>query len=83
MYKNPAQSQSRNYKVYLTQGRFNGVYTWYYIKVETLKQPLFLKSLQYSKNEPTDVAEYGEILYSGWGPQPPDDIRKKVALAYS
>ena len=25
-----------------------------------------------------DVSDYGEVLYSGWGEDPPQDIRDKV-----
>lgn len=73
MFKRNKKTQ--NFKVYLTQGRFGGVYTWHYVKVDLLKLPLFQNAL---RTGTLDVSAYGEVLYSGWGKNPPDDVRKQV-----
>lgn len=74
-----AKRQARNFKVFLTQGKFLGVYTWHYVKVDMLKLPLFQQAM---KSGTLDVAQYGEILFSGWGVHPPADIRRKVDEIY-
>jgi len=66
--------------VFLTQGKYLGVYTWHYVKVEGAKLAIFQNAI---KKGTIDAAEYGEILYSGWGLNPPEDIRKKVDSLYS
>lgn len=73
------KKQNRNFKVFLTQGKYLGVYTWHYVKVDMLKLPLFQKAL---KSGSLDVAEYGEILFSGWGVNPPPEIRRHVDAEY-
>ena len=70
---------AKNFKVYLTQGKYLGVSTWHYVKIDTLKMPLFQKAL---KSGVIDVANYGDVLFSGWGMSPPDSIRKKVDQLY-
>jgi hypothetical protein len=70
----------RNFKVFLTQGRHLGVYTWHYVKVDLMKMPMFKNAL---KSGTIDVSKYGEIVFSGWGMNPPDDIRRKVDALYS
>jgi len=73
------KKQNHNFKVYLTQGKHLGVYTWHYVKIDLLKLPLFQKAL---KSGTLDVSQYGEILFSGWGVSPPDEIRKQVDAIY-
>jgi hypothetical protein len=68
-------NKKRSFKIYLTKGRYNGVHTWHYVKVDALKQPLFQKAIQ-SGN--IDVTEYGEILFSGWGKEPPESISDQI-----
>ena len=43
-------------------------------------EPLFLKQ---SKTGCIDVAEFGEVLFSGWGSEPPQDIYQKVDALFS
>lgn len=75
-----AKKSAGNFKVFLTQGKFLGVYTWHYVKVDLLKLPLFQKAI---KSGTLDVSQYGEILFSGWGVTPPAEIRKKVDTLYA
>ncbi len=73
-------TKKRNYKIFLTKGRYDGVYTWHYVKVNTLKHPLFQKAIQ---SGTTDVAQYGEILFSGWGKEPPESVSQKIKENYN
>ena len=36
-----------------------------------------------AKSGSLDVADYGEVLYSGWGQDPPADIKKKIDDQYN
>ena len=76
---NAKKKAGRNFKIFLTQGKYLGVYTWHYVKVDMLKLPLLQKAI---KSGTLDVSQYGEILYSGWGVNPPDDVRRKVDALY-
>ena len=74
------KQRPHNFKVFLTRGKYLEVYTWHYVKLDILKLPLFQKAL---KSDEMDVADYGEILFSGWGANPPDDIRRKINETYA
>ena len=52
---------------------------WHYVLVNEEKVQLFTKQ---AKTGIIDVAEYGKILYSGWGKEPPEDIKLKMGLRY-
>ncbi len=69
-----------NCKIFLTKGKHIGVDTWHYVKVDSLKLPLFKNAI---KSGVADVSAFGEIIFSGWGKNPPDEIRKKVDELYS
>ena len=48
---------------------------WYYVQVESkAKLPIFLKKVKTGLN----LEEFGTVLYSGWGTEPPDDIKQKI-----
>jgi hypothetical protein len=66
---------ARSFKIFLTRGHFNGIRIWHYVKVDVLKLPLYQKAVQSGSIE---VDKFGEILFSGWGENPPDEIRHKV-----
>ena len=57
--------------VYLVRGKSNGREAWHYIVVDKLKITLFKQAL---KSGSLNVSEYGAILYSGWGKNPPQHI---------
>lgn len=73
------EQQAPKYAVYLTKGRFHGVPTWHYIKVDLLKLPLLKQAL---KSGMVDLSRFGEILYSGWGAHPPEHVRHKIDATY-
>ncbi len=66
--------------VYLVRGDNNGKAVWHYLQVENkAKLPLFLQNI---KSDHIDVADYGTVLYSGWGENPPEDIINTINNHY-
>ena len=61
--------------IYLVQGTDRGRKAWYYVQVEPMKVPLFLKE---APGKQVNLEDYGRIVYSGYGEEPPEDIKKKV-----
>lgn len=61
--------------MFLSCGTNKGRPTWHYIKVEKNKLPLFKKALE---KDSIELADFGEILFSGWGESPPDNITTQV-----
>lgn len=66
---------SRGDMVYLVRGKDKGRPAWHYVLLDKLKKPMFEKTI---KTGAIDVAEYGTILYSGWGENPPQDIVDRI-----
>ncbi|QGR02487.1 hypothetical protein EDL79_02345 [Ehrlichia ruminantium] len=75
--KNFAEStkKSRLDCLFLVRGKDNGRAAWHYVLVDKPKREMFLAK---SRSGSIDVALYGQILYSGWGENPPQDIVKKI-----
>ncbi|CEI85513.1 Uncharacterized protein ehr_00909 [Ehrlichia minasensis] len=75
--KNFAEStkKSRLDCLFLVRGKDNGRAAWHYVLVDKGKREMFLAK---SRSGSIDVALYGQILYSGWGENPPEDIVKKI-----
>ena len=65
--------------LFLVQGTVLGAKAWYFIEVMKQKIPVFQEAL---KREPLDLKPYGEILYKGWGAEPPADIVAKLKEEY-
>lgn len=52
---------------------------WYYIQIlNAVKLPLFLERVKSG----IDLSSYGTILYSGWGTEPPDEIKAEIAKRF-
>ncbi len=66
--------------VYLVRGKDEGRQAWYYVLVDRPKLPLFLARIDEGN---LDLEEYGEVLFSGWGQDPPDDIVARIKAEYS
>jgi hypothetical protein len=62
-------------KVFLVRDSQNGQDVWFYILVESIKLPIFRKKIGH---EALDLKDYGTILHSGYGKNPPEDIKKKL-----
>jgi hypothetical protein len=69
---------SRKELIWLVTGTDMGKPCWYYVQVEKSKLELF-KGM--AKTPQIPLLDYGKILYSGWGSQPPEHIKKKVLSA--
>lgn len=61
--------------VYLVRGKDGSRAAWHYVRVERLKLPQFLKRVESGS---LDIAEFGAVLYSGWGDAPPSDVMEAV-----
>jgi len=61
--------------VYLVRGKDKGREAWHYVFLQKTKSSLFLAKLRQGS---LDVADYGEVLYSGWGKNPPESIVQKI-----
>ncbi|MBN8827225.1 MAG: hypothetical protein J0H68_00780 [Sphingobacteriia bacterium] len=61
--------------IYLVRGIDANKEAWYYILVDKLKLPIFIKEAQSNEIELTD---FGQVLYSGWGKNPPEEIAMKL-----
>ncbi len=57
-----------------------GQLAWYIIHVDTLKITAFRHNLR--KMLPMSLAEYGAVLYSGWGRASPGNIRAELHNKY-
>ncbi|MDG7053614.1 MAG: hypothetical protein LKM45_07180, partial [Wolbachia endosymbiont of Alcedoecus sp.] len=66
-----ATRRSRSDLIYLVRGKDRGRSAWHYVLVDKDKREMFLAK---SRTGSMDVADYGEILYSGWGEDPPQEI---------
>ena len=71
---------SRSSDVYLIRGKdTTNRRAWYYLLVEKTKKRLFENDVKSSQMQLTD---YGTIVYSGYGENPPEDIRQKMEDEY-
>ncbi|GHM57960.1 MAG: hypothetical protein sL5_01260 [Candidatus Mesenet longicola] len=70
-----ATKRSRADCVFLVRGKDRGKPAWHYVLVDKDKKEMFLAK---SRTGSIDVALYGQILHSGWGEDPPQDIVDKV-----
>jgi len=65
--------------IYLVKGVDAGRNAWYYVLVERLKVQLFLKALN---DEIIHLENYGKILFSAYGDEPPEDIPTSLKDEY-
>ncbi len=72
-------ASGRKSLVYFVQGVYNGKDVWHYVLVDKNKLPLFLGKL---KTGALDVANYGKILYSGWGKKAPQYILEEIEESF-
>ncbi len=71
--QNPARL--KNGTTYLIKGKDRGLSAWYYISVPRHQQRLFE---EYIAAGNTDLSRYGTLLESGWGKEPPEDVRARM-----
>lgn len=73
------QKRSKAELIYLVKGVDAGRNAWYYVLVERLKVQLFLKALN---DDIIHLEEYGKILYSAYGDEPPEEITNALKKEY-
>ncbi|MCD6034692.1 MAG: hypothetical protein K0R63_433 [Rickettsiales bacterium] len=69
-----SSQRSLLYCVHGTDADGNAAY--YFIVVEKLKLPLFLQKIK--AGQPFSLEEYGKIIESGYGAEPPAEVRANV-----
>ncbi|MCE2926491.1 MAG: hypothetical protein LW823_02425 [Rickettsiales bacterium] len=57
--------------VFLSKGTHEGRHTWHYLLVKKMKLPQLMEAV---KQGQVDLAQYGRILFSGFGANPPADV---------
>ena len=62
-------------RIYLVRGMDKGKQAWHYVLVEKALLPLFLRR---TNGGSLDVADFGLVLTSGWGKDPPEEVRKNI-----
>lgn len=67
--------ESQSDLVYLVTGEHEGRPLWHYVQVEKIKKPFFLKAVE---SPFIELSEFGEVLYSGWGKEPPQSIKDDI-----
>ena len=72
--------QLSNASVYLTQGLAGNVPVWHYVKIYKQEIPFFLMAL---KSGSLDVAEFGKVVVSGWGKEPPAEVKARIRQEYA
>ena len=65
--------------IYLVKGIDAGRNAWYYVLVDRLKLQLFLKALN---DDIIHLENYGKILYSAYGDEPPSEITSRLKEEY-
>lgn len=65
--------------IYLVKGIDAGRNAWYYVLVDRLKLQLFLKALN---DDIIHLENYGKILYSAYGDEPPAEITDRLKEEY-
>lgn len=65
--------------IYLVKGVDDNRNAWYYVLVERLKVQLFLKALN---DDIIHLENYGVILFSAYGDEPPEEITNKLKAEY-
>ena len=69
-------------RVYLVRGKDKERPAWHYVLIvddqETIK-----KFKEATGSGHLDVADYGQVLESGWGQDPPNDVKEKIDKTYN
>ena len=70
--------QNTNERIYLVRGKDRGKPVWHYVLVERHLFGLFLKRTNGARGS-LDVADFGTVLRSGLGQDPPESIREQIS----
>lgn len=66
--------------LHLIKGTAENKKAWYFVEVFKHKLPIFGNAM---KNDHVDLVQYGKVLYSGWGDNPPAELVKVVEDEYN
>ena len=66
---------SRSFLIRLVRAKNGELKAWWYIRVRPDKFEEYKVAVRADK---INLTKYGEILYSGWGEEPPEDIKEKI-----
>ena len=72
--------QDRNDRFILVRGKDKGKPAWHFVEVNKTLTGLFYKRV---KSGSLDLADFGTVLASGWGTDPPDSKREQILKAHS
>ena len=72
---NMKYDENASERIYLVRGKDRGKPAWHYVQVEKALLPLFLRR---TNGGSLDVADFGHILKSGWGKDPPENVRTNI-----
>ena len=72
---NMKYNENANERIYLVRGKNRGKPRWHYVQVEKALLPLFLRR---TNGGSLHVADFGLTLTSGWGEDPPENVRKNI-----
>ena len=70
----------RGPSIYLVRGKDRGKAAWHYVHV---KDSLLSEFLEKTRGGSLDVADYGEVLASGWGEDPPQELADSIDRDYA
>ncbi len=71
----------RRDRVCIVRGKDNGKSVWHYVILDEDKEKIFRDGIHLTGGR-QNMADYGEVLYSGWGIDPPKYIREKVEKCF-
>ena len=66
-------------RLYLVRGKDRGRPAWHYVLVRTESIGEFLKRID---SGTVDVANYGKVITSGWGTDPPENIKQRFSSRF-
>ena len=65
--------------VYLVRGKDRGKPAWHYVLVDEDKVEAFKSKIATGN---LDVADYGNVLFSGWGEDPPEEKKRMIEMQF-
>ena len=64
----------------MLRGNNRGRKAWHYLLVDEDKLDAYNALFSDGNRPKLDCAKYGKVLYSGWGENPPEDIKLKIEM---